>query len=242
MHTPQAAKASAGRRPVHSRRPSEQDVVLPSVEREQVDLTSPRHHLNDHSLHAAPRPLREHTTMPPKRRSFPYFPDDRDHIGSEHKRVRPTYFDESMAPRAEVAHVSRPPLPSNRQTMESRTQPRAQPSREYIDLTSSPRRPITNGEHRYNAPHAIADADPRRLSHVPVPTHQAPVLDESGQYRMIPCAPRPVFNIGRGVFAGGLPPVRDYVPSRAEQHERPVDGTAARYSRSGLHHDGSGQH
>lgn len=227
---------------MHSRRPSEEDVVLPSVEREQVDLTSPRRHPNGHSLHAETRPLREYTTMPPKRRSFPYFPDDRDQMGSDHKRVRPTYFDEGMASRAEDAPLSRPPPPSNYQTMESRTQRRAQPPQEYIDLTSSPRRPVTNAEHRYNVPQAIADSDSRRMSYVNVPTHQVPVREERSQYQMIPCEPPRAFNIGRGVFAGGILPVRDYVPSRVQQHQRPVDGTIARYSRRGLHRDGSVLH
>ena len=244
MHIPPAANASAGRRPVHSRRPSEQDVVLPSVEREQVDLTSPRRHPTDQYLHSEPRPVGDYTTMPPKRRSFPYVPDDRDYTGPDHKRVRPTCFDEGMAHRAEHAHLSRPPPPppSNHQSMESRTRPRAQPPQEYIDLTSSPHRPVTNGEHRYNVPHTIADSDSRRMSYVPVPTHQVPVRDERNQYQMHPGEPPRAFNTGSGVFAGRAPPVRDYVPLRAEQHHRPVDGTGVRYARSGLHYGGPDLH
>lgn len=231
---------------MHSRRASEQDVVLPSVERESIDLTSPRRNTNSQHSYPDSRPVSGSyaTLQSPKRRSFPSSSDDRDsHFGSGYKRPRPAYHEQDLAPRAGPAHLSRPPQENSHHPTDLRSRPRAQPSQEYIDLTSSPRRPVTNGENRYHVPpHAPAGSGSSDISHVPVPSYRAPVREERVQYQVHSGEPPRAYMSSSGVYEGRAPPVRDYIPYRDEQHQRPVEGNGAGYIRSGLHYGNPNLH
>ncbi|UPX18917.1 uncharacterized protein EKO05_0009200 [Ascochyta rabiei] len=121
-----------------SRRASELETVLPSVEPATVDLVSPPRHFSDRNDVA--REYDDHQSS--KQKELPPVPYSRD-VLHEHtvKRKRPSMHDQEVFPRpgptqsAEHSHMRMHP------STEPRSRHRAHPSQEVVDLTSSPRPP-----------------------------------------------------------------------------------------------------
>jgi hypothetical protein len=178
--------------------------------------------------------------QPHKRKSFPYPSYDRDyHPESEHKRSRPIYYNEDLPPYAGPSYASRPAPAGHGYHEELRDLPRAQPPQEFVDLTSSPRRHVTNGDSRYHVParaHAVSDFS--GLPYVPVPSHRAPQREVRGHNEVHSGEPSHVYIPDGGVYERPVPPVRDYIPVRYDQHQQPVDGNDTRRLRSSLHYGG----
>jgi hypothetical protein len=221
-------------------------VVLPSVEPEAVDLTSPRHIANGHFAHpVAPPPPRGYDLLhSPKRKAIVSFPDGRDnYLGQDPKLPRSLYYADELPSRVGHMHMSRPPASNTHQPMDVRTLPRADPQRAYIDLTSSPRQPPPNRDNGYRQPvYAHAAARPGGLSYVPAASRRSPVREvrhapyevHSGE------APR-AYRPNSGVYERRAPPVRDFIPMQNDQHRRLVDD-GGRYLGSGLHYGGPDLH
>jgi hypothetical protein len=168
-----------------SRRPSEQDVVLPSVERETVDLTSPRRvsHSRPPNIEVLRAPGGYAAIQSPKRKSFPSFVEGRDvHMESD-QRPRPLYHEDAMAPRTGVSQSARPIHASSHQHDDARSHVRVQPSREYIDLTSSPRRLPPNQDNGNRMPtYTHAHQGFSGLSYAPAASRPPAVREVGGAY------------------------------------------------------------
>jgi hypothetical protein len=222
-------------------------VVLPSVERETVDLTSPRRVVNGHHTQSDAYPPSKGYDAPhsPKRKAFVSFPDGRDeYIGQDPKRPRPMYYEDGLSSRAGHMQVPRPVLSNSHQPMDTRGQPRAQAQQTYIDLTSSPRRPPIHGDSGYSAPmYAHTAAGSSGLSYVPVASRRSPVREVRGAlYEAHSGEPPRAYIPNSGMYERRAAPVRDYIPLRDDQHRRPVQGEGSRYLGSGLHYGGPGLH
>ncbi|KAL6710227.1 hypothetical protein ACN47E_009173 [Coniothyrium glycines] len=160
--------------PTHSRRASEQEVVLPSVERETVDLTSPRPVANGHSpMQMPPRNFAD--IHSPKRKALPFSMDDGDIRPHENvKRVRPAYYENE---RSRQIHHCVEGTVSN----ELRGQALSQPPQPVIDLASSPYRfPPSGARDGYEPAQSYRQIEPPRHPYVPVPPHPPPRLEANG--------------------------------------------------------------
>jgi hypothetical protein len=222
-------------------------VVLPSVEREAVDLTSPQRIVNGPITHSDAYPPTRGYDAPhsPKRKSFVSFPDGRDnYIGQDPKRRRPTYYEDNLPSHAGYMQMPRPVLSNSHQPMDIRGPPRAQPQQTYIDLTSSPRRPATNGGNDYSAPiYDRTAANSNGLSYIPVTSRSSPIREVKGAvYEVHSGEPLRAYMPNSGMYERRAPPVRDYIPLRDGQHRRLVEGDGGRYLGSGLHYGGPGLH
>lgn len=127
--------------PAPSRRPSEQDIALPSIEREPNDVPTPLRikdtsYLSQQDRHHAP--LSYANVQSPQRGQDRVFEPAA-------KRMRIHADDESFEPAKPLqAHIPR--LQENR-PMDLYTRRRAQPAPEMIDLTSSPTARSNNGSY-----------------------------------------------------------------------------------------------
>lgn len=212
--------------PVHSRRPSDQDIVLPSVEPEAVGLPSPRrpmpggHSIDDH------RPLTRGyvASQAPKRKSFPSYPDARNERIEGSKRLRPAHYEDDLAAR-------------NGLTQPLRDQFRGQP-REFIDLTSSPHRPPPPGGSYPSSPYSREVPGPRQLAYVSTASRRSPVHVGRGAQHEVHGEPSRGYMPSSGMYERRAPPARDYVPVRNEQHPHAMEGDRGRHIRSALHYGG----
>jgi hypothetical protein len=236
VQPPPQAPSSFNRTPAPPRRASEQDVVLPSVERETIDLTSsPRHVAYGHPAHNDPRPATRGfgADQSHKRKSFPTFQDDREvHVRQDLKRQRPVYPEGHPVPPNGPSLSSHPAYPGSYQTMDAHRRLMAPPAQEYIDLTQSPRRAPYNGDNGYHMP-----ARPRAapVSHVHMTSRRSPPRDVRVNYEVHAVEPHRGYVPYSGQPDGRTPAVRDYNPVRVDQHRQPVDGLGPRYLRSDLH-------
>jgi hypothetical protein len=213
------------RRPLaRFRQPSEQDVVLPSVERETVDLTSPRRGTYCQPVTADVHPAsREQTAMQAPKRL------EAGHSRSnwpEPERTRSSYHQKDSGLHAGVLQSAHP-VQADKQD-----QFRAKPPQEYIDLTSSPRRPPPTGGNGYHAPvHAHAVPASNERSYFPADPPPPPVL--------LPYYdPAPHGYVPRGGIHGRRSsPARDYILLN-DEHRRPVEGGHSRYQGSALPYGG----
>jgi hypothetical protein len=211
------------RRPVaRIRHPSEQDVVLPSVERETVDLHSPRRGPHGQPVTPVHPASREQTAMQaPKRLEAGHFRPN----WPELERTRSSYHQNDSGLHA-GALQSVHPLQADKQD-----QFRAKPPHEYIDLTSSPRRPPPIGGNGYHAPvHSHAAPASSGRSYVPT-APPSPVLLQYYDPAPHGYVPRGGIHERRGS------PARDYIPLR-EEHRRPVERGLSRYQGSALPYGG----
>lgn len=130
-----------------SRRSPREDEVLPSIEREPEPPTSSRilhdssqtHRYGHSSISSGyHRTTTQAEVYSPKRVAFPLsIHDSRDgHHELASKHFKPVYDDAVPPPQTSMFHEMH-----NRGPMGSRIQPRVQPDREAINLTSSPSRP-----------------------------------------------------------------------------------------------------
>ena len=232
------------RQPGHSRRTSEQDVVLPSVERDVVDLTSPRRTVNGQPPQVDARPAsRDYGALhSPKRKALPSFHDDRgSQFGYETKRPRPVlHYEDDLVPRTGPMEMPRPAYSSTHQPMDSRDRPRAQPPPAVIDLTSSPRRPLTNRDHGHYPPALThATAGPSGLSYIPVSARRSPMRETRALHYEVHDGEQPrVYMPNSGMYERRTPPAHDYISVRDEYQRRPVHEEDGRYLRSALHYGG----
>jgi hypothetical protein len=220
-------------------------VVLPSVEPEAIDLTSPRRVANGRfAHHVAPPPHRGYDLLhSPKRKAIESLPDGRDnYLGQDPKRPRSSYYENELPSRIGQMHMSRPPASNTHQPMDARTLPRADPHQTYIDLTSSPRQPPPNRDNGYRLPaYAPAAAGPSGISYVP-PSRRSPGHEVRGAPYDVQSGERPrAYTSNSGMYERCAPPVRDYVPMQNDQYRRPVND-GGRYLRSSLHYGGSDLH
>jgi hypothetical protein len=130
----------------------------------------------------------------------------------------------------------RPAHTGNYQPMDAHSRPKAPPAQEYIDLTSSPRRPPTNGENGYHAStRTYAAPMSSGFPYVPMISRRSPMREVRGaKYEVHTGEPPHRYMTNSGMHEGRAQPVRDYIPVRADQHRPPV-GHGPRYSRNGLH-------
>lgn len=218
---------SVSRPPTHSRRPSDQDIVLPSVEPEAVNLPSPRrpmpggHLIDDH------RPLTRGyvASQAPKRKSFPFYPDARDERIEGSKRPRPAHYEDDLAARNDF-------------TQSLRDQPRGQPPRDFIDLRSSPYRPPPPGGSYPSSPYSREVPGPRQLAYVSTASRRSPVHVGRGVQHAVLGEPPRGYMPSSGMYERRAPPARDYVPVRNEQHPHAMEGDRGRQIRSALHYGG----
>lgn len=225
-----------------SRRTSEQDIVLPSVEREADGVSSPRrapdappqfrHDRNSGSISYA-------EVQSPKRKDFPvsmYHAEEGNHPQAA-KRLKPIYDASDAYMRLAPSQPDIPRQIRDREPMDSYGRHRVQPYVETINLTSSPTRPLYGGGREVFAPAPPRMmAGPSNPSYVLAPPrgdartvyYHVPVRESSRAY--IP-------ELDRGYERRALPP-RDYaVPVREER--RPVElEEDGRYLRSGFNYGG----
>jgi len=165
-------RTSLDRPSAHSRRPAEHEVILPTVEREQIDLTSPRR--VDGSHQRSPgynRLLRPPPQIhSPKSRAFPPLFDSKPMSSEQgNKRVRPVHRNEEphhYAYQDNVSHM----FP--RQAVDTREPPPPQ----FVDLTTSPYRPLTDRVHVPPHPRMLAfeqNGHSMYESRAPPPAHES---------------------------------------------------------------------
>jgi hypothetical protein len=212
--------------------------VLPSVERETVDLTSPRRTVNGQPLDYGLRPVSGGYAdmQSPKRKGLPSFPED-DEAFSRHaiKRPRPVYHENEWDHSVEPMKLSRPAREGD-----YHMEPRARhPQQPVIDLTYSPRRQPTNGDVGYYASaHTHASAGPSNLSYIPVPSRRSPMREVRATRYEVHTGERPRVVPNSGMYERRAPPVNDYIPVADGRHQRPVHEEGVRYLRSGQPYGG----
>ncbi|RMZ72720.1 Coiled-coil domain-containing 25 [Pyrenophora seminiperda CCB06] len=133
-----------------ARHPSDQDVALPSVEREIIDLTSPRRiAVHQQPVQSHDAPTRSYDEMPAHKRMVSFFPvgDERSYSESYTKRTKPVYREEAYSHTHQNGTFEFPSNP---------------PPQHAIDLTASP-----NGRGRLLSLRSIAAADSRGHYGVP---------------------------------------------------------------------------
>lgn len=195
-----------------SRRASEQDTVLPSVEPETVDLVSPPRPLPDRN-----EALREYIDHQPfKRKAFPQAPYSREGLHEQPvKRNRPSMNGHEIYEGPDLTQPPGYPHVRDHQTLEISRRHRAHPSRDIIDLTSSPRRPPPG---RAGDNHVIArshpSAGPNNRAYVPEARRLSPQV--RNDYHKYPVGARPHAYIPESdrMYQRCPPPVHDYVPLR----------------------------
>jgi hypothetical protein len=196
--------------PPPSRHVSDHETILPSVERETVDLISPPRTASNQRAnpdqHNMPREYDNVQSF--KRRAYPPAPQSMDHpYGQSAKRTKPSLDEQEV-------HSSQPMNQRNmhRHTqeylpMEPRTRHRAHPLQGTIDLTTSPRRPpIGAAGNMYTASQGYSAYPAERQYHTAVRNdhHDRPAGASSHSYI-------PEHN---GMYERRPPPAHEYVPLR----------------------------
>jgi hypothetical protein len=233
----QLQSSSLNRQSGHSRRTSEQDVVLPSIEKESVDFPSPRRIIDGQPQQRDARPISRDLAAlhSPKRKPLHSFPEDGgDHYGYHPKRPRPVYYEDGLAPRPRPIEVSRPALSSGFQPIDHQSRPRAQPPHAVIDLTSSPRRPPASGDGGQYPSHARAAAGPSGISYIPVSSRGSPVRERRALHHEVRSGePSRAYMPNSGMYERRAPPVDNYTSMRDEYQRRDHEEDG-RYLRSGV--------
>ncbi len=205
--------------PPLSRRTSEHETVLPSVERETVDLISPPRIANDQ------RPITDRNDVareynvkqPPKRKAYPPMPPLMDRQNEQvAKRRKPSPYGQDFRSGPESKFNAVPTYAHTRAYLpvESRARHSQHPPQDIIDLTSSSRQPpldkpgeLINGSHGYPAVGASSYAfapDARRRSPVRIVNHE-----QNGGARANPYIPE-----HDRMYQRHAPPAHEYVPLR----------------------------
>jgi hypothetical protein len=212
--------------------------VLPSVERETVDLT-----LSPRRVAAPQRPAEDRNALhrscdqvqSPKRKAFPSFTDDIGaQVGEYTKRLRPVYREEVQA----RSYEGGPSAFHPNQAMNPRSRPRAPPTQQVIDLTASPQRLPPSGGNGYHAP-ARSLAEINGHVYATVPLRRSPVREVRGGYYEVPVGEPPHTYIpDTRLYERHAPPGRDYIPLREARQQPRVEEESARYLRSGVRYGG----
>lgn len=149
--------------PTNTRRMTDQDLVIPSVERETVDLTSLRGNTNGY------HPVQNHSALDrQKRKASDSFAYDREPQAEQHvKRLRP--YGEEVFPRI---YPGGPREFRASPLMGPHSIPRPPPPEHVVHLRSSPNAPPwVHGRGYYTPSRSIADVDSRGYGYAPpVPT------------------------------------------------------------------------
>lgn len=147
------------RPPIHSRRTSDQDIVIPSVESEIVDLTSPRRIASGKLSYSDDQQMIQGYVDSPKRKVLPFPENDmplRHDQGA--KRLRLVHEQNVRSRPAEhIGHVAQGPSSSSQQ-LRGYVDARDLPHDEYINLTSSPLRappPLASGQYIEAPPRGV---------------------------------------------------------------------------------------
>lgn len=202
--------AHSSRLPPPSRRLSDQETVLPSVELETVDLISPPQTASNQ--HPEPddydTPRKYDNVQSFKRRAYPPAPHPLDDpYGQSAKRSQPSLHEQEVYSNQITKTRAMHPHTQEYLPMEPRSRHRAHPSQETIDLTTSPRRPpIGAAGDLYTAPQGYPAYMPERQYHTAVRNdyHEQPVGSRSHAY--IPEHDR--------MYERRPPPAHEYIPVR----------------------------
>lgn len=128
--------------PPPSRRVSDHEVVLPSVEPETVDLVSPpRITREQHPVHGRSGVHSEHSDVRPFKRKHPVPQPSDKYLEQFGKRSRPSLHGQELYMDPTTRQGAMHPQGQDHQRMELRPRHKANPSQEMIDLTSSSRQP-----------------------------------------------------------------------------------------------------
>lgn len=226
-------RSSLERPSAHSRHPSEQEVVLPSVEREQVDLTSPRR--ADETQQRLPGHNRSSgghaQTHSPRRRVFQPLHESKP-ISAEqsHKRMRPVHG--SPEPNRYTHQDGVSPRISHHTVDLSREPPPPQ----FVDLTTSPYRPLANRVHVSDHMHGF---EQNGHLYVPASARPPPPREASNAYYRLPANATPhAYMPEARVYPSQAPPPGHAFPRRHVQHPPYTEDERARYLRSGVKYGG----
>jgi hypothetical protein len=207
--------------------------VLPSVECETVDLTSPPRRAAApqrpaQDLNALSRPYDD--AQSPKRKAFPSVADDLgSYTGEYTKRLRPVYHEEIHDRSYEGGG---PSAFHPTQTMSPRSRLIAPPSQQVIDLTASPHRPPTSGGNGYYVP-------ARSLAETSGHAYATTVSDVRGGYYEVPAGePSHAYIPDTRLYERRALQARDYIPLREARQPLRVEVESARYLRSGVKYGG----
>lgn len=228
-------RASLDRPPAHCRLTSDQEAVLPTVERDQVDLTSPWR--VDRHQRQSPRDSRLPRVHPqiqsPKRKAFQPLSYSRPSSAEQSSQhIRPVHYNEDSHRYAYQDDMS--PMFS-RQAVDTREPPRSQ----FIDLTASPHHPLKD---RVDVPGysrmSLLERD--RHSYCPTPAPPPPPREASSVYYRVPvdAPPRVYMPETRIQETRAPPPDHDSIRRRDVRQPPYVADHGARYLRSGLRYGG----
>lgn len=220
IHTPPYVDAGASRiapPPPPPRRVSDQETVLPSVERETVDLVSPpRAVQNQRPMPDRNSMSREYNDMhSSKRKAYPLVsqPTDRSNEAFA-KRRKASAHEQHVHQGLDLSQSATYPPVREYLPLETRSRHRAHPSQEIVDLTSSPQRPPFGragdlltapqgypvpGPHSYAYAPEMPRRSPVRIDHHEQPVGARPTAYRSEQDRM---------------YQRRAPPAHEYVPLR----------------------------
>jgi hypothetical protein len=196
--------------PPPSRRTSDHETVLPSVERETVDLISPPRTASNQRPHPDQYDMpREYDNVQSfKRRAYPPAPHPLDDpYGPSAKRRKSSLHEQEMYPNQPAKQRTMHPHTQEYLPMEPHSRHRAHPSQETIDLTTSPRRPpIGAAGDLYTAPQGYPAYITDRQYHAGVrhDHHERPAGARSHAY--IPEHDR--------MYERRPPPAHEYIPLR----------------------------
>ncbi|KAI8942599.1 hypothetical protein NX059_000654 [Plenodomus lindquistii] len=229
--------SSFDRPPAHPRRPSEQDEVLPSVEREMVDLTSPqrvegRQRRPLQALDYLPKHQEVHS---PKRRAYtpPFDGRPAPPPDSSNKRLRPVLHDEDLHRYAQQDGLSRlfPHQPLDLQ--------RAPPPPQVVDLTSTPYRGAPESGYRAPARLYQPALELDDQSYVPVSARPPPPREaRDAYYGMAAEVPSHAYMSEHRMTGRPAPPTGHDFPPLMDDHQRYYPDEGARYLRSGVKYGG----
>ncbi|KAH9882006.1 hypothetical protein J1614_001177 [Plenodomus biglobosus] len=224
--------SSSDRPPAHSRRPSEQDVVLPSVEREIVDLTS---------VDDGQRPSRGydhlsgHTPVQsPKRKAYTPLSSDRPAPPPEQgsKRVRPVSSEERFY---RYAHQDGPPHMLPHPPLD----PRRAPPPQVVNVGNPYRLPPDRGHYMPAYSYQPAPEQDDR-SYVPASARPPPPRETRGAHYGAPVEALSYAYVSepRMYERRASLPAHDFVPLRDDRRRCHLDEESAQYLRSRVKYGG----
>ena len=226
------------RPPAYIRRTSEQDIALPSVERETVSLASPQRASESQRFLQDPDLPRGYVDVQsPKRKAAPSVPDRHYRPEQSNKRLRPVHHKEEFYPQA---YQGQPPQAFHYDSQDARGRSRAHPPQQVVDLTSSPHRP-SNGINRGHCIPArlYPNTEPNGPAYVPVPSRRSPPREARGAYYEVPAdASYRAYTPDHRMYERCAPPGRDRVPMRDARQRPYVEEENARYLRNGTRYGG----
>lgn len=228
--------------PPLSRRTSDQDLVIPSVERETVDLTSSQRVTDGQRQFpvSSSHESGQVHVQPAKRKSFPSGPHSRaEYTEQSAKRSKPVNHENEAPRHHDYSDAGAPSQKRVYQAMDVHNRTRGPPFQEVIDLTSSPQRPVMNDDRGpYASFRNYAAAEPSNHSYVTMPSHHLPWHDGRGVHYDATAreAPRAYMYENDRPYERRLPrqeymPMPMPMPMREEQRRVHMQDEGVRYPR-----------